>query len=59
MKKIIEDKSVGIVIHGNTTRKLPVYLPLSQASKNIMFFFLSFLFSSTKVREQEGRTGPV
>jgi hypothetical protein len=31
-------------IHGNITRKLPGQLPLSQISKNVMFFFLSFTF---------------
>jgi hypothetical protein len=40
-------------MHENISRKLPV---LSQTSKNIMFFFLSFSFY--KIREQEGGKGP-
>jgi hypothetical protein len=44
-------------MHGNITRKLPVYLSLSKTSRNIMFFFLPFFFY--KMEEQEGRTGPV
>jgi hypothetical protein len=44
-------------IHGKITRKLPVWLSLSQASKTVIFFFLSFLFCKTG--EQKGRTCPV
>jgi hypothetical protein len=35
-------------MYGNNTRTFPVYLPLSQTSKNTMFLFLSYVFSSTK-----------
>jgi hypothetical protein len=38
-------------------RKLPVQLSLSQTSKNVMFFFFSFMFVFYKIRGQEDRTG--
>jgi hypothetical protein len=43
-------------MHRTIIRKLPVKLSLSQTSKNVVFFFLSFLFC--KIGDQEGRTGP-
>jgi hypothetical protein len=45
-------------MHGNITRKFPEQLPLSQTSKNVMFFFLSLSFFFYKVGEQEDRTDP-
>jgi hypothetical protein len=33
-----------------------LYIPSSQINKNVMFFFLSFLFC--KIGEKGGRTGP-
>jgi hypothetical protein len=39
-------------MHGRKARNLPVWLPLSQTSKNAMFFF-------SKIGEQEGGTGSV
>jgi hypothetical protein len=43
-------------MHRNITRKLLVQLSLSQTNKNVIFFFLSFLFC--KIGEQEGGIGP-
>jgi hypothetical protein len=36
-------------MHGNNTRNLSVHISLSQISKNTIFFFLSHVFSSTKL----------
>jgi hypothetical protein len=47
-----EPTGVLIHIHGNITRNLPVQLPLSQTSKNFIFFFV--LFSSTKLENKMG-----
>jgi hypothetical protein len=44
-------------MHGNNTRKLPVQLSLSQISKNVMFFFLSFLFLLLQSWRTEYGTG--
>jgi hypothetical protein len=40
-------------VHGNITRKLPVWILLSQTSKDVILNF--FLY---KIREQEGGPGP-
>jgi hypothetical protein len=36
-------------MHGNNTRNLPVYLSSSQTSKNTVFLFILYVFSSTKL----------
>jgi hypothetical protein len=46
-------------MHGNNTRKLPVYLTLPQTSKRVIFLFFSFVFFFYKIREQEGKTDSV
>jgi hypothetical protein len=60
MRKIKGDKPVGVIIH--------IYMEISQGTslcnypnlKQVSCFsFLSFLFFFYKLREQEGRTGPV
>jgi hypothetical protein len=38
-------------MHGNSTN-LPAYLTLSQTCKDAMFFFLSYVFSSTKLKNK-------
>jgi hypothetical protein len=45
VKRSGTDEPIWVVIHlhGNNTRNLPVYLSLSQSSKNVMFFFLFFM----------------
>jgi hypothetical protein len=84
MKKIREDKPIGVIIHAHVEISqgtslcsylylffffysyvhtmfgsfLPAFPPLSQTSKNVMVFFLIFLFFFYKIREQEGRTDP-
>jgi hypothetical protein len=51
MKKNRGDEPIGTI-----TRKLSRYLPLTQTSKNVIFFF--FLCSSTKLENGGSRTGP-
>jgi hypothetical protein len=56
------DKTIGVIIYiyiiyiylyGNITKKLPVKLPLSQTSSNVMFFhFLFFLLKNRRTRER-------
>jgi hypothetical protein len=45
VKRIRGDEPIGVVIHicTETTQGNSMYLSLSQTSKNIMFFFLSFI----------------
>jgi hypothetical protein len=43
-------------IHGTITKKHPMWLPLSQTRKNVIFFLFSFFFY--KIGDQEGGTGP-
>jgi hypothetical protein len=64
MKKNKADEPIVVLVHihiythGNITRKLPVKLPLSQTSKNVIFSLFHFSFLLCKIGEQEGRTGP-
>jgi hypothetical protein len=58
MRLKLRRKSVGVIIHiieGNITRKLPVQLPFPQASLNVMFFILSFLFFIPQNWRTEGQ----
>jgi hypothetical protein len=56
VKRSRRDEPIGAVIyiHGNNTRKLPVYLSLSQTSKTAMFLFLSFMFFLLQNQRTEG-----
>jgi hypothetical protein len=49
------DEPIGVIIHTCMETLQGNSLSLSQTSKNILFFFLSFFFC--KIRDQEGRTG--
>jgi hypothetical protein len=44
-------------MHGNNTNNLPVYLSLSQTSKNAIFFPLSFMFFLLQSRRTRGKNG--
>jgi hypothetical protein len=59
MKKIRGDKPIGVIIHtyihGNITRKLPVYYLYLKLKCHVFLFYL-FPFFSFKIRQQEDRT---
>jgi hypothetical protein len=58
MKKIREDKPIGVIIHMYMEIAQGNSLYLSQAKMSCFSFYL-FSFFFYKIREQESRTGPV